>query len=151
MNLSNENGDLILKALGAILAFLSLRWVIKLFSGNDKKLNLKEFKDFIAFVLFIWAFIYILLTEANRPASSEHVFSEVWIFFIITALLSVLAKNEIFDSFSRALELLIKLRTKISYESDTVKSTSSHSSTVSRTEPGIPDSSEARQTDKEGT
>lgn len=151
MNLSNENGDLILKVLGAILAFFSLRWVIKLFAGTDKKLNLKEFKDFIAFVLFIWAFIYILLTEANRPASSEHVFSETWIFFIITALLSVLAKNEIFESFSRALELLIKLRTKVSYESDTVKSTTSHSTTVSRSESGLPDSTETGQTDKEGT
>lgn len=151
MNLSNENGDLILKVLGAILAFFSLRWVIKLFAGADKKLNLKEFKDFIAFVLFIWAFIYILLTEANRPASSEHVFSEMWIFFIITALLSVLAKNEIFESFSRVLELLIKLRTKVSYESDTVKSTTSHSTTVSRSESGLPDSTETGQTDKEGT
>lgn len=151
MNLSNENGDLILKVLGAILAFFSLRWVIKLFAGTDKKLNLKEFKDFIAFVLFIWTFIYILLTEANRPASSEHVFSETWIFFIITALLSVLAKNEIFESFSRALELLIKLRTKVSYESDTVKSTTSHSTTVSRSESGLPDSTETGQTDKEGT
>lgn len=151
MNLSNENGDLILKVLGAILAFFSLRWVIKLFAGTDKKLNLKEFKDFIAFALFIWAFIYILLTEANRPASSEHVFSEMWIFFIITALLSVLAKNEIFESFSRALELLIKLRTKVSYESDTVKSTTSHSTTVSRSESGLPDSTETGQTDKEGT
>lgn len=151
MSLSNENGDLILKVLGAILAFFSLRWVIKLFAGTDKKLNLKEFKDFTAFVLFIWAFIYILLTEANRPASSEHVFSETWIFFIITALLSVLAKNEIFESFSRALELLIKLRTKVSYESDTVKSTTSHSTTVSRSESGLPDSTETGQTDKEGT
>lgn len=148
MNLSNENGDLILKVLGGILAFFSFRWVIKLFAGTDKKLNLKEFKDFIAFVLFIWAFIYILLTEANRPASSAHVFSEIWIFFIITALLSVLAKNEIFESFSRALELLIKLRTKVSYETD--KSTTSHSTTNSRPESGLPDSTETGQTDKEG-
>ena len=150
MNLSNENGDLILKIIGGIVAFFSLRWIIKLFAGTDKKLNLKEFKDFVAFGLFIWAFVYILLTEANRPASSAHVFSEIWIFFIITALLSVLAKNEIFDSFSRALELLIKLRTKVSYESDTVKSTTSHSTTVSRAESGLPDSPEAGQTDKEG-
>ncbi|MGL6268058.1 MAG: hypothetical protein ACRC2O_09025, partial [Chitinophagaceae bacterium] len=66
MNLSNENGDFILKILGGILVFFSLRWVIKLFAGVDKKLNLKEFKDFVAFVLFIWAFIYIIITEANR-------------------------------------------------------------------------------------
>lgn len=151
MNLSNENGDLILKVLGAILSFFSLRWIVKLFSGADKKLNLKEFKDLVAFGLFIWAFVYILITEANRPASSEYVFSETWIFFIITALLSVLAKNEIFESFSRALELLIKLRTKVSYESDTVKSTTSHSTTVSRSESGLPDSTETGQTDKEGT
>ncbi len=150
MNLSNENGDLILKIVGAIATFFTLRWVVRLFAGKDKILNLKEFKDFVAFGLFIWAFIYIILTESNRPVSSEHVFSEIWVFFIITALLSVLAKNEIFDSFSRALELLIKLRTKVSYESDTVKSTTSHSSTVSRTESGIPDSSETGQTDKEG-
>ena len=150
MNLSNENGDLILKIVGAIITFFTLRWVVRLFAGHDKILNLKEFKDFVAFVLFIWAFIYIILTEANRPVSSEHVFSEIWVFFIITALLSVLAKNEIFDSFSRALELLIRLRTKVSYESDTIKSTTSHSSTVSRSESGVPDSSEAGQTDKEG-
>jgi len=150
MNISNETGDLILKIVGAIIAFFTLRWVARLFAGKDKILNLKEFKDFVAFGLFIWAFIYILLTEARRPVSSEHVFSEIWVFFIITALLSVLAKNEIFDSFSRALELLIKLRTKVSYESDTIKSTTSHSSTVSRTESGIPDSSETGQVDKEG-
>jgi hypothetical protein len=150
MNLSNENGDLILKIVGAIATFFTLRWVVRLFAGKDKILNLKEFKDFVAFGLFIWAFIYIILTESNRPVSSAHVFSEIWIFFIITALLSVLAKNEIFDSFSRALELLIKLRTKVSYESDTVKSTTSHSTTVSRAESGLPDSPEAGQIDKEG-
>jgi len=150
MNISNETGDLILKIVGGIIAFFTLRWIVRLFAGKDKILNLKEFKDFVAFGLFIWAFIYILLTEARRPVSSEHVFSEIWVFFIITALLSVLAKNEIFDSFSRALELLIKLRTKVSYESDTIKSTTSHSTTVSRAESGVPDSSEAGQTDKEG-
>lgn len=147
MNLSNENGDLILKVLGAILSFFSLRWIVKLFSGADKKLNLKEFKDLVAFGLFIWAFVYILITEANRPASSENVFSETWIFFIITALLSVLAKNEIFDSFSHAIELLIKLRTKVPYEPNPHNRPDDAGD---RTNTGLPDSSETRQTDKEG-
>jgi len=153
MNISNETGDLILKVVGGIVAFFSLRWLIRLFAGSDHKLSLKEFRDLVAFVLFIWAFVKIILTEANRPMpanTSDHVFSDLWLFFIISALLSVLAKTEIFDVFNKSIELLIKLRTKVTYESDTTKSTTSNSSSTVRTSTGVPDSTEKGQPVQEG-
>jgi len=151
MNLSNENGDLILKIIGGIIAFFSLRWLIKIFAGSDRRLDLAELKKLTAYILFIGAFIYILWKEGTRPLNpGEHIFSEVWIFFIISALLTVLSLEKIFDTFSKLLELAIKLRTKATYESDTIKSTTSHSTTVSRAESGVPDSSQAGQVDKEG-
>jgi hypothetical protein len=149
--MTNETGDFILKILGGLLAFFSLRWLVRIFAGPDKHLSLLEFKKLTAYVLFIGAFVYILWKEGNRPLNpGEHIFSEVWIFFIISALLTVLSLEKIFDTFSKLLELAIKLRTKAPYESDTVKSTAIHSDIVSRTVTRVPDSTEAGQGDKEG-
>ena len=116
MNISNETGDLILKILGGILAFFTLRWIVRIFAGKDGKLDNDELKKATAYLLFVGAFVYVLLKEGSRPANTDHVFSETWVFFIISALLTVLAMDKVLDNFARLLELLIKLRTKIPNE-----------------------------------
>lgn len=132
--LSNENGDLILKALGAIVTFFSFRWVVKKFAGDDGKLNLKEFKNMIAFGFFLWAAIYVIVKEANRPSDTIHIFSELWIFLIFSGLLTVLAMEKIFDTLTRLIEAIAKLR----YAKPTQVTDSSSSGNSS----GIPDNTE---------
>lgn len=119
MNISNETGDLILKILGGLLAFFSLRWVIKIFAGKDGKLDRDELKKVTAYFLFIWAFVYVILKEGNRPSNVDHIFSETWVFFIISALLTVLAMDKVFDNLARIIELFIKLKSKVPNETKT--------------------------------
>ncbi len=138
MNISNETGDLILKIIGGIIAFFTLRWIVRIFAGKDGRLDREELKKVTAYILFVGAFIYVLVKEGSRPANTNHVFSETWVFFIISALLTVLAMDKVLDNFSRLLELLIRLRSKIPNETVTTENTTS---TSSRTSSGVPDSS----------
>lgn len=116
--LSNENGDLIFKAVGALFAFLSLRWIMKIFAGEDGKLDKHELKKVTAFLFFLWAAIYIIVKEANRPASTEHIFSDIWIFFIISGLLTVLSLDRIFEVLTKLVEAIVKLRTPIQIKNE---------------------------------
>jgi hypothetical protein len=88
-----------------------MKWLIKLFAGSDKILDKEEFKKLSAYLIFTGAFIYVLIKEANRPVSTEHIFSEIWLFFIISGLLTTLSLDKIFVMFKGLLELLIQLRT----------------------------------------
>jgi len=137
MNISNETGDLILKIIGGIIAFFTLRWIVRIFAGKDGRLDREELKKVTAYILFVGAFIYVLVKEGSRPADTNHVFSETWVFFIISALLTVLAMDKVLDNFSRLLELLIRLRSKIPNETVTTENTTS---TSSRTSSGVSDS-----------
>ncbi len=108
--LSNENGELIFKAVGALFAFLSLRWVMKVFAGEDGKIDKHELKKVTSFLFFLWAAIYIIVKEANRPSQTDHIFSELWIFFVFSGLLTVLAMEKIFDTLTKLIEAIAKLR-----------------------------------------
>mgnify|MGYP003488568155 CR=1 FL=1 len=111
MKIDNEIGDLILKILGAILVFFSFKWLIKLFGGKNG-LDVEEFKKLAALILFVWAFIYVLIKEANRPVGTDHLFSEMWVFFILSALLTVLHLDGVLDKMSTLLQLMVQLRSK---------------------------------------
>lgn len=110
--MTNDTGDIILKVLGGIMVFLSFRWLKKIFSGKDGKLDPEELKKLTAFALFIWAFIYVLVKEGNRPTDAAPIYSEFWVFFIISALLTVLHVEGV-------MEMLIKLRSKTTTETTT--------------------------------
>jgi len=138
MNISNETGDLILKIIGGIIAFFTLRWIVRIFAGKDGRLDREELKKVTAYLLFIGAFVYVLLKEGSRPANTNHVFSETWVFFIISALLTVLAMDKVLDNFARLLELLIRLRTKIPNET---KSDNNPDNAGSRPDNRVSDSS----------
>jgi len=125
--LSNENGDFIFKAIGALFAFLSLRWIMKIFAGEDGKLDKQELIKVTAFLFFLWAAIYIIVKEANRPIGSEHIFSEIWIFFTMSGLLTVLSMDKAIDAFTRLIEAIVKLRTPIQTKHE---ENSNHSSPV---------------------
>jgi len=119
--LSNENGELIFKAVGALFAFLSLRWVMKIFSGEDgkPKMNAEELKKVTAFLFFLWAAIYVIVKEANRPTQTDHIFSEIWIFMIFSGLLTVLSMEKIFDVLGKLIDAIAKLRTPVHHEEKT--------------------------------
>jgi len=110
--LNNENGALIFKIIGVLFAFLSLRWIMKIFAGEDGKprMNTEELKRVVAFLFFLWAAIYIIVKEANRPTATEHIFSETWIFFVFSGLLTVLSLEKIFDTLAGLVEAIAKLR-----------------------------------------
>lgn len=126
----NENTNWLFIIIGAIAAFFSFRWLLKIFAGVDGKLDKEELKKLTAYILFIWAFVYILVKEGNRPTNTAHIFSEVWIFFIITALLTVLSMERIFDTLKTFMELIVRLRsgsmttTKESSETTTIETKS---------------------------
>lgn len=110
MNLSNENGDIILKVIGVIVGFFSFRWIVKVFAGEDGKLDKHELKKVTAFLFFLWASAFMIIKEAGRPSGTEHIFSEIWIFFVLSGLLTVLSLDKIFDSMSKLIEAMAKLR-----------------------------------------
>ena len=121
--LSNENADLLYKAGGALLAFLSLRWVMRIFAGNDHKLDRQEFIKMIAFFFFLWAAIYIIVKEANRPSGTEHIFSEIWIFFTMSGLITVLSLDKAIDALTKLIEAIVKLRTPIQLKNEEANTT----------------------------
>jgi len=95
--MTTETNDFILKVIGIIGLILSFRWLKGIYAGKDGELNTAELGRLIALPLFIWAFIYILIKEGNRPPSTDHIYNDTWLFFIITALLTVLHLTEVLD------------------------------------------------------
>ncbi len=110
--IDNEDSELIFKIMGVIAAFFTFKWIVKIFAGKDGRVDVQELQKITAYFLFVGAFVYILVKEGERPYGTDHVFSEMWLFFVISALLTVLSLEKIFDTFKQLLELAIKLRTK---------------------------------------
>lgn len=110
----NENTNWLLIIIGAIAAFFSFRWFLKILGMSDgqKGFSFKDFKNVIALAFFLWAAIYLIVKEANRPANSDHIFSEFWVAFVICGLLYVLSMEYAFDKIAEVLKLLIELRVK---------------------------------------
>lgn len=105
--------ELIHSILMYVGAFLVLRFTYKIYKGDDNRLSQHEFKRLVSFILFVGAFILLFYVEAIRPPDTEHIFSEVWLFFIISGLLTVLSLDKIFDTFKVLLEIVIRLRTPL--------------------------------------
>lgn len=112
--MTNETNDMILKIIGAILAFFTFRWVIKIFSREDGKKGMSkdEFLKLAAFVLFFGGIIFMLIIEGLRT-TEYHIFDPIWVAFFITGLFSVLHMTDVLDKMSKFLELLIRLKTKM--------------------------------------
>lgn len=110
----NEETNWIWIVVGAILAFFSFRWLFRLLGMSDgqKGFSFKDFKNLISLGFFLWASVYIIVKEANRPENSEHIFSEFWLAFVFCGLLYVLSMEYVFDKFGEILKLLIELRVK---------------------------------------
>jgi len=100
-----------LKILGAVLAIVSFRWIAKIFAGEDGKFNTTEFGKFIGFWFFIWAAVYIIWKEGNRP-SEYHLFSEWHLCIVFGGLLSVLQLEAALDRIVVLIKAVIDLKTK---------------------------------------
>lgn len=110
----NDKTNWIITIISAVLAFFTFRWLYKLLSLSDGKegFSFKDFKNLLSLVFFLWASIYIIVKEANRPQNSEHIFSEMWLAFVFCGLLYVLSMEYVFDKFAEILKLLIDLRAR---------------------------------------
>lgn len=109
--MSDHNQELLLKGIAVVLAFLSFRWIVKIFARSDGKKGLTqaEFLQLAAFVLFYGGIVFILYIEAYRE-TPEHRFDNLWLAFMITGLFSVLHMTDALDKMSKLIELIIKLR-----------------------------------------
>lgn len=105
--------ELVQQVLLYVGAFLILRFTYKIYKGEDKRLSQQEFKRLVSFLLFVGAFIMILYVEAIRPPDTPHIFSEIWLFMIISGLLTVLSLDKVFEMFKILLEIVIRLRTPV--------------------------------------
>lgn len=131
----NDKTNWILIILSAIFAFFTLRWLLKLFGMSDGKagFSFRDFKNLLSLSFFLWASIFIIVKEANRPANSEHIFSEMWLAFVFCGLLYVLSMEFVFDKFAEILKLLIDLRAR------TKQTTTTDSTTQTVTTTGKPE------------
>ena len=77
----------------------------------------------IAFFFFLWAAIYIIVKEANRPSGTEHIFSEIWIFFTMSGLITVLSLDKAIDALTKLIEAIVKLRTPIQLKNEEANTT----------------------------
>lgn len=130
----NDKTNWILIIVGGIITFLSFRWFFRLLSTSDGKaeFSFKDFKNIISLAFFLWASVYIIVKEANRPQNSEHIFSEFWLAFVFCGLLYVLSMEMVFDKFAEVLKLLIELRVK---RSSVTHETSETTTTTGKQEP----------------
>lgn len=131
----NDKTNWILIILGAILAFFSFRWLYRILSASDGKegFSFKDFKNLLSLSFFLWASVYIIVKEANRPQNTEHIFSEMWLAFVFCGLLYVLSMEFVFDKFAEILKLLIDLRAR------TKQTTTTDSTTQTVTTTGKPE------------
>lgn len=104
--------DLVLAALGVFIAFFSFKWILKIFAGQDGKLNVQELKNATAYFFFLGASGYMIYMESVRPVNSEHIYSDIWLFFVLGALLYVLGMDKFFAILQDLLKLAIQLRSK---------------------------------------
>jgi len=104
--------DLILAVTGVVFAFFSFKWVMKIFAGPDGRLNVQELKNATAYFFFLGASGYMIYMESVRPPNSDHIFSDIWLFFVLGALLYVLGMDKFFTILQELLKLAIQLRTK---------------------------------------
>jgi len=127
----NDKTSWLIIILTAIGGFFTLRWVYKILGMSDGKsgFGYKDLKTAIALIFFLWAATYLIVKEANRPANSDHIFSEFWVAFVICGLLYVLSMEYAFDKIAEVLKLLIDLRSKRT--TVTHETSETHSSTTS--------------------
>jgi hypothetical protein len=108
----NEILDLILKVLGAVGILFIVHRVSKIYKGADGKFSEVEFGRFAGIIFFLWAGWYVVTKEGNRPSETQHIFSEMWLALIFSALLTVLHLDGVLDKMAKIFEMLWKLRSK---------------------------------------
>ncbi len=131
----NDKSGWLIIVLTSIVGFFSLRWLFKILSMSDGKdgFSFRDFKNIISLVFFLWASVYIIVKEANRPQNTEHIFSEFWLAFVFCGLLYVLSMEYVFDKFAEVLKLLIDLRART--KQTTVTDVSTQTVTTTGKEP----------------
>lgn len=108
----NEWMDVALKILGAIGILYILRKVSSIYKGKDGLFDQTEFGRFVGFWFFLGAATWILYKEGTRPVNTQHIFSEIWLALVFTALLTVLHMERVMDKFVALVEAFVKLRMK---------------------------------------
>lgn len=107
----SELASLGLKIIAIVGAIVSFRWIVKIFAGNDGKFSVIEFGKMAGIIFFLWAAVYIIIKEANRP-SEYHLFSEWHLAIIFGGLLSVLHLESALDRIIYLMRAILDLKTK---------------------------------------
>lgn len=82
-----------MKIFGAVIAVVSFRWLIKIFAGEDGKLNVKEFLKLAGFILFASWGSYMIYMEGQRDHEWQ-VYGEFYLLLIFIPLLTILHLDE---------------------------------------------------------
>lgn len=98
------------KILMWISGVVVVTWIFRKYAGDDRKLSVKEFREAVAIIFFLWAAVYIIVTEANRPTGTEHVFDTTWLFMVFSGLLTVLHLDHALDKAANLAEALWKIK-----------------------------------------
>lgn len=123
-----ETSTVTMKIIGAVLAFLSFRWVVKIFKGPDKVLSNKEFKDLVAVILFVGLALYVVYKQGERTDLEHDVYGPVWLAIIFGSLLVVLHLKE-------ALVLILQIAQTVRGGTSSVTTEASSTTKVTTNEP----------------
>ena len=103
--------DIVYNLIIAISTILFLRWIIRIHAGSDGKLDKAELDKLSAFILFLGSYVYMIYKEANRPPDTEHIFSDIWLLFVMSGILTVLSLDKVLEimlKFMDALQGIVK-------------------------------------------
>ena len=105
----HEYSSLVLKILGAILGFLTLRWMAKIFRGKDNEFSVKEFGRMVGTLFFLTAGGYMIWAEAHRTTEAQ-VYGPAYIAIVFASLLTILHMEEAFDRVLLLMDKIIELK-----------------------------------------
>lgn len=115
-----------MKILGAVIAFLTFRWMMKIFKGKDGEFSMSEFLKFAGFVMFTFAGGYMIFKEGTRE-HEWNIYSEWYIAIVFGALLSILHLDAALDKILKIMQAIVNMKSKSVTTSTTISSTTDES------------------------
>lgn len=107
-----ESATILAKVLGALAMVISLRWILRVFAGDDGKKGLStyEFLKFAGFLFFVFWGSWIIYKEGERTDLSHEVYGAVYLSIVFGGLLTVLHLDAALDKITKMIEAIAKLR-----------------------------------------
>ena len=95
-----------------ILGIITFGWIARIYSKSDGKkgMSKEDFQKFLALIIFVGAFVWIMYAEFVRT-TVYHTYDGTWMAMVITGLFSVLHMERVIELMIKLLEVIIRLRT----------------------------------------